>query len=417
MAADSEKPSSLSPPQSSTPAQDDTFDGGRQAWATVIGGFLIVATTFGYANSFGVYQDFYTQSHTASSSAISWIGSTQLFFLQAMALPAGKLLDMGYFRATTLVGSLIYVFSLFMVSISHPDKYYQLYLSQGLGMGIGAGLLYVPSVAVQAHHWRARRALAMGSSIGGIIFPIMLNQLFKSRVGFHWGVRASAFIVLGMLIVANLLMSAKSSRAGPRVNPDIKGIITDVPYLLAILGVFICFWGVFFPYFYLQLFAMIKGVNTQVAFYTLAILNAAALPGRVLPNMLADRFGPFNVAIPLVALCGIMIFALFGVKTVASTVIFSVIYGFASGAFLSLCAPAIAVLARDPSEVGIRFGIAFFFSSFGVLMGNPVIGALLGNTFHWNRAIVWSGVSIMAGTAFLLLTRAILVRRRGSQLI
>jgi hypothetical protein len=29
-------------------------------------------------------------------------------------------------------------------------------------MGIAAGLLYVPSVAVQAHHWRKRRALAMG---------------------------------------------------------------------------------------------------------------------------------------------------------------------------------------------------------------------------------------------------------------
>lgn len=73
--------------------------------------FLTVATTFGYANSFGVYQDLYTRSHTASASAISWIGSTQLFFLLAMALPAGKLLDMGYFRTTTLVGSLIYVFS------------------------------------------------------------------------------------------------------------------------------------------------------------------------------------------------------------------------------------------------------------------------------------------------------------------
>jgi hypothetical protein len=57
-----------------------------------------VATTFGYENSFGVYQDFYTRSQTASASAISFIGSTQLFFLQGMALPAEKLLDMVTFE-------------------------------------------------------------------------------------------------------------------------------------------------------------------------------------------------------------------------------------------------------------------------------------------------------------------------------
>lgn len=149
-------------------------DGGYKAWATLTGGVLVVVVTFGYSNSFGVYQDVYTRSHAASASNVSWVGSTQLFFLLAMGLPAGKLLDMGYMRYTNLIGSLIYVFSLFMVSIAHPGIYYQVYLSQGIGLGIGAGLLYVPAVAVQAHHWRQHRALAMsavaaGSSVGGII--------------------------------------------------------------------------------------------------------------------------------------------------------------------------------------------------------------------------------------------------------
>ena len=60
-----------------------------------------------------------------------------------------------------------YDVSLFMVSLAHHDKYYQIYLSQGLGMGIGAGLLYVPAMAVQAHHWKSRRALAMGIVVTG----------------------------------------------------------------------------------------------------------------------------------------------------------------------------------------------------------------------------------------------------------
>ncbi len=71
----------------------------------------MITVTFGYSTSFGVYQDIYTRSHAATASNVSWIGSTQLFILYAMGLPAGKLLDMGYLRYTNLAGSLIYVFS------------------------------------------------------------------------------------------------------------------------------------------------------------------------------------------------------------------------------------------------------------------------------------------------------------------
>lgn len=66
---------------------------------------------------------------------------------------------------------------LFMVSIAHPNKYYQLFLSQGLCMGIGTGLIYVPSLAVQAHHWKRYRPLAMGVVITGMCWPLPLSLL------------------------------------------------------------------------------------------------------------------------------------------------------------------------------------------------------------------------------------------------
>ncbi|CAA7270140.1 unnamed protein product [Cyclocybe aegerita] len=406
------------------PSVEDIVDGGRAAWCTAIGGSLAVATTFGYANSFGVYQDLYTRSNTASASAISWIGSTQLFFLLAGALPGGKLLDMGYFRHTTLVGSIIYVFCLFMVSLCDPQKYYQLYLAQGLGMGIGSGLLYVPALAVQSHHWRARRAFAMGivasgSSIGGLIFPIILNQLFKSSLGFEWGVRISAFVVLAMLIGANLLMTPKekfkSTSSGDR--PDIKGIMTDGPYLLTILGMFFGNWGVFIPYFYLQLFAILHGVSPTTAFYLITILNGAAIPGRIFPNMLADYLGPFNTITPVLLACGVLIYALIGISTAAGIIVFAILYGFMSGAALSLVAPGVAVLAKHPSEIGIRFGLAFSLSGFGALVGSPVTGALLGSRFAWTNAIAFNGASMTVSFIFLIIVRQILVKRRGSQII
>ncbi|KAI0318915.1 major facilitator superfamily domain-containing protein [Amylostereum chailletii] len=379
----------------------ERVDGGIQAWGTLIGGFLTIVATFGYSNAFGVYQDLYTRSHAASASRISWIGSTQLCLLFAMALPAGKLVDMGYFRHTVFAGSVIYVLSLFMLSLAHPDQYYQVFLSQGLGMGIGSGLLYVPAMAVQAHHWREYRAPAMGfvitgTSIGGVVFPIMLNRLLHSNVGYAWSVRASAFVVLGLLIPANLLMSPRASiLAKPRPKPDLKALLTDVPYVVLLIGIFLALWGIFFPYFYIQLFAVLHGVDPNVAFYTLAVMNAASLPGRLTLNVLARRLGAINLIMATCVACAVPILALLGISSVAGIMVFSILYGFFSGAFLSLLSPAVASLCKDDSEIGIRLGFAFFFSSPSVVLtGAPIVGALVGRVtpFSWWKAIVFSAV-------------------------
>ncbi|KAF8076825.1 MFS general substrate transporter [Lyophyllum atratum] len=399
------------------------FDGGPRAWATLVGGFFATTATFGYLNAFGVYQDVYTRANVASASRISWIGSTQLFFILAMGLPAGKFLDMGYFRHTVLAGSVIYVFSLFMVSLAHHDKYYQIYLAQGLGMGIGAGLLYVPALAIQAHHWRKRRGLAMGivvtgTGIGGIVIPIMLNQLFKSSVGFEWGVRASAFMVLGLLTLSNILMCTNPALEGmQKPKPDMKGILTDVPYILANLAVLLVDWGIFFPYFYLQLFAILHGVSPNTAFYMLAIMNAASIPGRIVPNHIADKVGPYNAIIPATFGCAVLMFAMLGLKSVASMVIFAILYGFFSGGLLALCGPLVATLCRDPSEVGVRIGLSFASTALGALTGTPIDGALLGHTFPWFKAVLFNALTIIAGAVLLTVSRHMIAKRKGTQLV
>ncbi|CAA7262211.1 unnamed protein product [Cyclocybe aegerita] len=407
------------------PVVEDVMDGGRLAWCTVIGGFLTIASTFGYANSFGVYQDFYTRSRTASASAISWVGSMQIFFIFAMSLPAGKLLDMGYFRITTMVRTFIYVFSLFMVSICESNKYYQIYLAQGLGMGIGAGLLYLPSITVQSHHWRDRQAFAMGivaagTSFGSIMFPIVLNELIKSSLGFRWGVRVSAFMVLVMMLAANVLMTSKKKLGSKNTTEEtpkfnIKGIMHDLPFITSIICLFFGNWGIFFPYFYIQLFAIVHGLNRTTVFYLIAILNASAILGRILPNMLADRLGPNTVIVPTVTSCAVLVYGLLGISTILGMIIFVILYGFMSGAALSLSPPCFAALARHPSEVGVRFGIAFSLAAFGALIGNPITGELLGPNFTWNKPIIVSAVAFTASSIFIIISRQILVKRKGTQ--
>lgn len=156
--------------------------------------------------------------------------------------------------------------SLFMLSLADPSKYWQLILAQGVGMGVGQGLLLVPAYAIQAHHWKKRRSLAMGivstgtftislllctnscafdsgTSIGGIVYPIMLNQLFKSSAGFAWGVRASAFLTMALLFISNCVMTTRPPKSSSSTKPsgsELKmhamNVLKDFPFMIAVYG-------------------------------------------------------------------------------------------------------------------------------------------------------------------------------------
>lgn len=63
--------------------------------------------------------------------------------------------------------------------------------------------------------------------------------------------------------------------------------------------------------------------------------------------------------------CSIMIFAMIGLKSVASVVIIAILFGFFAGVYIALMAPLMVVLTEDlyiHCRARIRMGIAFAFS-------------------------------------------------------
>lgn len=77
--------------------------------------------------------------------------------------------------------------------------------------------------------------------MGGIVYPIMLNQLInKTNVGFAWGIRTTAFLSLGLLCVANILVTPVPLHLRQVGNiaakPNMKAIFGDIAFMLAVLG-------------------------------------------------------------------------------------------------------------------------------------------------------------------------------------
>ncbi|KAJ7034713.1 major facilitator superfamily domain-containing protein [Mycena alexandri] len=358
-----------------------------------------------------VYQDFYVRQFMTrySPAEIAWIGSCQIAIQFILGLPVGKLFDAGYFHHLMIVGSIIYCFSLWALSLAKPNQYY---LAR---MGIGLGLTFLPALAVAAHHFSQRRGLAMGimtsgASIGGIIFPIMLNNLLF-RHGFAVGVRATAALITALMLFANLLIRPRYRKNQPASKASLRIILNDLPYMIFVAaGVFIML-GIFYPIFYLQLYAIKQGIREKIAFDTIALINAGGVVGRVIPNFLADRVGSFNVIIPVIFLAAGCVLAMLAVALKSGEIIaVSLLYGMMNAGFVSMSPALLAELSTDKSEIGIRMGLWFSFTAAAAMAGQPLSGALILGDFRWST--VFAGLCLCVGGSLSILSRFFFLRRR-----
>jgi MFS family permease len=122
--------------------------------------------------------------------------------------------------------------------------------------------------------------------------------------------------------------------------------------------------------------------------------------GRILPGIIADRFGRFNVMIVTTAFSAILVLALWlPSKANAPIIVFASLYGFSSGAFVSLGPPLIAQISPI-REIGVRSGTFFLFVSIGGLTGSPIGGALISqDNGNFTSLQIFAGVTMAVGAA------------------
>lgn len=82
-------------------------------------------------------------------------------------LVTGPLYDHGYLRALLVGGSLLEILGLMMMSLAR--EYYQVFLAQAVCLGLGGGMVYVPSIAAAAAAsiGEAKRPLVIGVVASG----------------------------------------------------------------------------------------------------------------------------------------------------------------------------------------------------------------------------------------------------------
>ena len=360
-------------------------------------------------NAFGVFQTYYETNllQDQSPSNISWIGSIQAFLLLVVGVITGPAYDAGYFRTLISIGGFLIPFGFMMTSLC--SQYWQVMLAQAFCIGLGNGCLFIPSVAILPQYFSKHKALAngiaaSGSSLGGVIYPIVFRQLYP-RIGFGWATRVLGFISLFASLLSIAVMRVRVMPKQKRALTELSAF-KEIPYAIFCAAMFFGFIGFFGPIYYIQPYAINSGItNENLGFYLLPILNAASIAGRVLPNLLTDRVGPLNVLIPASLGSGILAICWIGIKNLPGIIVFAILYGFFSGGFVSLPPVALVSLTPDMRTLGTRMGQAFFVSSLGLLIGTPVAGEILARTGSYLGLQLFSGLTVILTAILLICTR------------
>lgn len=198
--------------------------------------------------------------------------------MSALGPVIGGLFDRYGPRHLLLVGSLMHVFGLMMASIS--TTYYQFLLSQGVCSAIGVAAVFLSAIGCVSGWFDKRRGaafgiLATGSSIGGVIFPIMLNSLI-SKIGYGWAMRTSAFLIGAMLIIANLTVRVRVQRPPAKLSAEqLRQPFREIPFLALLAGLSLVPFGLYTPINYLPTVAIRDHMAKSLAQNLVTFYNAA----------------------------------------------------------------------------------------------------------------------------------------------
>ncbi|KAF9880257.1 hypothetical protein CkaCkLH20_02211 [Colletotrichum karsti] len=227
-------------------------------------------------------------------------------------------------------------------------------LCLGVLGGIGNAISTTVGIAVVGKLFHRHRGLALGialagSSTGGIVFPLALRQLFPAY-GWIWSLRIIGFITLGIMVIGLACLSpfprlmAKMHGNGHE-SIQSKSAAMDFSAFRSTAFSLVTFaqgsleFVIFGATAILPTLVTWAGFPPEAGYNMLAILNGLSSLGRVLPGIIGDHLGHFNVLLAMIILtviCTAATITAFGSTRLEALYAFAALGGFGTGSFLSL---------------------------------------------------------------------------------
>ncbi|KAJ9475618.1 putative transporter ESBP6 [Pseudozyma hubeiensis] len=397
--AQSEQPSFLTDERSSG-SELPPIDRGPAAWRFLICGFVIWSMVWGIAYSYGSFQDyhehnpqspFYGQSVTSISAVGTLVIGCQHFI---PLLLRGFTSAYPHLHRTMVMVSLV-LSALSILIASFSKSIAMLIVFQGVFFGTTSGVLLTPVVLYLGQWFDRRRGFAtsvifMGSGVGGVVFPLVLNALLTS-VGFAWTMRVWALAQLTLNGTALYLLKPRIPQQAPAKVPrasakqllrliypgDLRPLLSPIAMIYFVVIMLQAF-GWYIVSLYIATYATALGFNSTVSTGILSAFNASAIIGYLITGPAIDKLS-FTLAMAVsTSLCAITALLLFGFATsLAIVLVFVLTFGAAGGGFGCFITP----IARDVSTMtnsdnALQFLAWMFIRGIAAVSG-PLIGSAL----------------------------------------
>jgi MFS family permease len=405
----------------------------RRAILIVLASFVLTFTGCGLNFAFGVYQEFYETEDgpfgpgsKVSPAKIDLIG-TLAVSLMTIGAPFASAWTRAYSpRTVTLIGGFILASA--NVLASFCAELWQFILTQGVLLGCGTCLTYIPAVTVAPQWFDHRRGLAMGvilsgTGVGGVVWAPLLRYM-NSTIGFRNALRVTGAIAFVLISFSALVLrweataeharrlenEARAARHGRAFNLPLVNwsIVKSRTFAAQATGAILQAAAYYTPIYFFSSYARTLGYSATSGANFIALSNASSALGKVLLGSLADRYGRLNALCACTVISAASTLALWLPSTLGTNVMtdkvlflaFSSIYGVFAGAYVSLFPTALAESFGVQNFASVN-GLLYMIRGFGTLIGTPVAGSLIHRQVGRHMSSSFEKTSLMVGCLLL----------------
>lgn len=349
-----------------------------RGWRVALAGAVACGTAFGTVYTFGAFFDAMADDLDAGRGSTALVFGVTLFLFFGFGVVSGPVADRFGPRRLVLGGAVLLASGLALTS--RVDNVQLGYLTYGVGVGLGGGLIVTPMYAVAGGWFVRRRALAMGvvatgNGLGTLILVPLAERLIDDH-GWRTAYVVLAAIDLVVLVCAGLLVLRPPVPPAPPAIDRMK-VVARTPAFQRLFVVGMLFSvSVFIAFGFVVDFARDAGVSASRAALLVGLIGASSVVGRL--GLTAFTGNVPAVRVLQVCLAGqpvAFLLWLLADGNYGLLIAFAVVLGVAYGGFVAL-GPEVAAVLFGVVGLGGVMGLMFLSAGLGGLIGPPLAGWL-----------------------------------------
>ena len=350
----------------------------RYGWVVVAAAFTLMFVGFAAAYSFAAFFSAFQAEFGASRGHVALVFSVAAFLWFLLGAPGGVAADRFGPRRVALLGVASLVVALWLASEARSLGV--LYATYSIGIGLGVGLVYVPSIGAVQPWFGANRAFASGLAVAGIgagnIAGPLLAAWWIALFGWRGAYLALAgfVLVLGGAAALAIRQQPGIAAAGPASGMPLRLAMRTPAFWFIYASLVLSCVGLFVPMVHLSPYAQDAGYTEAQGVTLVSLIGLGSLVGRFTVGGIADRLGRMPSLAAMYVGLGVMLIVWWSTTAWWLLALFALVFGICYGAYVALVPTIVMDLYGARSVSGI-IGTLYTGAGVGTLIGPWLAGA------------------------------------------